>query len=250
MGEGWLECTGTSARMRPTRRRLRRRIDAAFAAAQQVICVSEPVYAHMQAIGVPIRRAAIIPNPIDDLFFRERHSDGPEHDVAVLARPSRAKSPITALRVLAAANRYRLSLRMVWIGPLGRWDLILSSLATLMGLRRLTFAGQLSREKVCDVLDATNLLLSASNREGEPLSVLEALSRGCSALLSDIPGHRPFAADAGVRLFSLADPSQAGRLLLSLLDEHVPTRRPYLREHSVEAHGRRLLELYERVSCV
>ena len=100
-------------------------------------------------------------------------------------------------------------------------------------------------DQVCDILDVTRVLLSASSREGQPLSVLEALSRQCSVLLSDIPSHRPFAQHPGVALFARSDPQKAGTMLIRLLDEHTDRPRPDLACHKVEEHGRKLMTIYE-----
>jgi glycosyltransferase involved in cell wall biosynthesis len=244
MGEDWWEGTGLFASLHPRRRRLRRRIDKAFASAQLVLCVSEAVREHMTAIRLPIRRVEFLPNPIDAVFFREDIAEGSDYDVAVVARPSRAKSPLTALRILAQARRMRPGLRMIWIGPLGRWATVLRSAARVLRLGNLRFTGGLPPELVCDLLDRTRLLLSASNREGQPLSVLEALARRCSVLLSDIPSHRQFLAHPGVRLFRLRKRADAARMLVELLEEHDRPPRPVLIEHRVEAHGQRVLRHY------
>jgi glycosyltransferase involved in cell wall biosynthesis len=245
MGEAWWECTGAFSRLRVRKRMLRSEIDRAVAAADRVICVSEAVRDHMRAIGLPTERAAILPNPISDVFFRREAAAGEPCDVVVLARPSRAKSPITALRILAAARRLRPDLRMLWIGRLGRWEAVLRNAAKLLGLRGLAFRGAASPSEVCDILDGTRVLLSASNREGQPLSVLEALARQCSALLSDIPAHRALPRDEGVVLFPSGQIENAGRALVALLDRHVRRPRPFLENHRPEAHGRELLAIYE-----
>jgi glycosyltransferase involved in cell wall biosynthesis len=247
MGEAWWECTAPTARLSPKRRQLRKRIDRAVASAKMTLCVSEVVRDHMSAIGLPIKRAEIIRNPIDNIFFRDEVAQGPMFDVAILARPSRAKSPIAALRILARAQRIRPDLRMVWIGPLGRWGPVLRSIARVLGVANLHFAGAMSPERVCDLLDRTRVLLSASNREGQPLSVLEALSRGCSVLLSDIPSHRPFARNDGARLFQLHDLSEAAAMLIKLAEAHVRRPSTKLDEHRVRQHGERILEYYRSI---
>jgi glycosyltransferase involved in cell wall biosynthesis len=244
MGEDWWEGTGLVSSLHPRRRRLRREIDKALSSAKLVLCVSEAVRDHMTAIRLPIHRVEVLPNPVDDVFFREEIAGGADYDVAVVARPSRAKSPLTALRILAEARRLRPGLRMVWIGPLGRWAPVLRSAARILRLGNFRFTGGLPPERVCDLLDRTRVLLSASNREGQPLSVLEALARKCSALLSDIPSHRPFVVHPGVRLFRPRKHADAARMLVELLEVHDLPPRPMLAEHRLEAHGRRILRQY------
>ncbi|GAA4035307.1 hypothetical protein GCM10022281_14550 [Sphingomonas rosea] len=244
MKEDWWERGGRASDFGGKRRRLRQEIDTAVAGAARVICVSEAVRDHMLAIGLPIGSAVVLGNPIDDIFFRPAGTGEERFDVAILARPSRAKSPLSALRILAEAQRRRPGLRMIWIGPLGHWDRFMRMSRRALKLPSLTFAGQLQPEEICNVLDGTRVLLSASNREGQPLSVLEALSRGCSAVLSDIPAHRPFAEEQGVTLFRERDQTAAGAVLAETVASHHRRARPALASHRVADHGRRLLDIY------
>ncbi len=52
------------------------------------------------------------------------------------------------------------------------------------------FTGVIGRERVFDVLGATDVFLSTSRGEGLPIAVLEAMACGCALVLSDIPAHR------------------------------------------------------------
>ena len=76
-----------------------------------------------------------------------------------------------------------------------------------LGLENVTFHG--FSPDVVPWLQAADLFVSASRSEGMPLAVLEALSCGCPALLSDIAPHREIAEDVQdqscVRLFDAAD---------------------------------------------
>lgn len=247
MGESWWECTDLLSTVRAHRQRLRRSIDRAVASADRLLCVSQAVCDHMATIGLPTVHSTIIPNPIDDVFFREAAATGEPFDVAVLARPSRAKSPFITLRLLGEASRRRPGLRMIWMGALGRWEPILRAYARWLGLGNLTFTGHLPATQICDYLDRTRVLVSASNREGQPLSVLEALARQCSALLSDIPAHRPFATHKGVALFPVGDAAEGGRLLCDMLTSHRRQPRIALAGHRLEEHGQALLALYRQL---
>ena len=76
-----------------------------------------------------------------------------------------------------------------------------------LGLENVTFHG--FSPDVVPWLQAADLFVSASRSEGMPLAVLEALSCGCPALLSDIAPHREIAGavhgQSCVRLFDAAD---------------------------------------------
>ena len=64
-------------------------------------------------------------------------------------------------------------------------------------------------------------------------------------MVSDIPAHRPFAQDAGVQLFTAGDVARAGRALTQLIESHLRQPRPQLACHRMDAHGSKLLVLYE-----
>lgn len=76
-----------------------------------------------------------------------------------------------------------------------------------LGLEDVVFHG--FEPDVVPWLQAADLFVSASRSEGMPLAVLEALSCGCPALLSDIAPHREIAeavqGQGCVRLFDAAD---------------------------------------------
>lgn len=77
----------------------------------------------------------------------------------------------------------------------------------VLGLENVTFHG--FEPDVVPWLQAADLFVSASRSEGMPLAVLEALSCGCPALLSDIAPHREIAeavrSQGCVRLFDASD---------------------------------------------
>lgn len=88
-----------------------------------------------------------------------------------------------------------------------------------LGLGSVTFHG--FEPNVVPWLQAADLFVSASRAEGMPLAVLEALSCGCPALLSDIAPHREIAeAVKGrgcVRLFDATDEASCASGLVDAL---------------------------------
>ena len=87
------------------------------------------------------------------------------------------------------------------------------------GLEGVTFHG--FETDVVPWLQAADLFVSASRSEGMPLAVLEALSCGCPALLSDIAPHREIAeavkGQSCVRLFDAADEKSCSHGLVDAL---------------------------------
>lgn len=246
MGEEWWECATPRAWLHPGRRKRRKDIDAAVAAAHRVLCVSEPVVAHMRDLGLPTDKCVVIPNPIGEEFLAREAAAEDSYDVCIVARASKQKRPLTLLRILAEAERIDPELRVVWVGRIGHWRGVLKSAAGLLGLRNLAFVGAVEPSTVRSILDASRVLLSASKYEGQPLAVLEALARGCSVVLSDIPAHRAsFSRLHGASFFAEGDVKGAANLLIRAVEEHVRTPRIWLEdEHGLQAHCQRIEHVY------
>ena len=190
-----------------------------------------------------------MPNPISNDFALQPEAPVIKFDVCVVARATRQKSPLTTLRILAHAKKLDPRLRIVWIGELGRWGRILRVGAILLGLRDIQFHGAVDPSRVRFVLDSSRVLLSASKQEGFGVAVLEALTRGCSALLSDIPAHREaFSQIGGTRFFSHRKVKPAAKMLVELVKDHVRKPREWLAsKYSAEEHGRRIEQVYIEV---
>jgi glycosyltransferase involved in cell wall biosynthesis len=246
IGEEWWEARSLRSWLRPARRRRRRAIGKAIAWAGRVLCVSEPVREHMRTLGLRTDRADVVPNPISAAFAAPARDTAVAYDICVVARATRQKRPLTTLRILAGAKRIDPRLRIVWIGDLGRWRKIMRAAVVLLGLRDIAFQGAVDPGRVRAVLDSSRVLLSASKQEGFGLAVLEALARGCSVLLSDIPAHRAaFAHVAGTRFFARNAVKPAARMLVDLVSRHERTPREWLaNQHSVERHGRNIERIY------
>lgn len=62
---------------------------------------------------------------------------------------------------------------------------------------RVIWTGPLARSQALSTTDRARLFLSMSKVEAQPMAVIEALTLGTRAVLSDIPEHRQVAAEAG-----------------------------------------------------
>ncbi|HEY7244827.1 MAG TPA: glycosyltransferase family 4 protein [Xanthobacteraceae bacterium] len=72
--------------------------------------------------------------------------------------------------------------------------------------------GHQGREELAQLYGHAAVFVLPSSHEGQPIAVLEALSYGCPAILSDIPAHRELAL-VGIELFPVGDiPDLADRL--------------------------------------
>jgi glycosyltransferase involved in cell wall biosynthesis len=85
--------------------------------------------------------------------------------------------------------------------------------------------GMVPPETLDELYAGARVFLAPSFQEGQPLTVLEAMTHGCCIVASDIPAHREVLGDAGV-LYPVKDADALARTLGAVLDD--PARRAEL----------------------
>jgi glycosyltransferase involved in cell wall biosynthesis len=78
--------------------------------------------------------------------------------------------------------------------------------------------GMVPPETVDELYAGARVFLAPSFQEGQPLTVLEAMTHGCCIVASDIPAHREVLGDAGV-LYPVKDAAALARTLGAVLDD-------------------------------
>ena len=76
--------------------------------------------------------------------------------------------------------------------------------------------GMVAPETVDELYAGARVFLAPSFQEGQPLTVLEAMSHGCCIVASDIPAHREVLGDAGV-LYPVKEPDALAVALAGVL---------------------------------
>lgn len=160
--------------------------------ASRVICVSEHDRAIGIAAGMPARRLVAIHNGMPDIVPEARdmpNQDGPVRVVMVarFATPKDHRTVIEAMRGVPGAV-----LDLVGDGP----DLpSVKALVAQLGMSDVVkFLG--NRSDVPAVLARSDIFVLSSDREGFPLSTLEAMRAGLPVVISDV-GGAPEAVDPG-----------------------------------------------------
>jgi glycosyltransferase involved in cell wall biosynthesis len=114
---------------------------------------------------------------------------------------------------------------------------------------RVVMLGHQSGDALAELYSHAGMFVLPSSHEGQPIAVLEALSYGCPAILSDIPAHREIGCSS-VQFFSVGDVAElASRLHETFL---APARRPVdvaEQERLMQAHdwrqiARHTLDVY------
>ena len=168
-----------------------------------VIAPSAAMLADLRALGVTMRRSAVVPNPM-------RVAPAPvaaqrEPIVVVSGRLEWRKGQDIAIRavqrMLNAGVECRLVLagRDTRTGPLD--SLMRAHLESIIepGLRgRIEFAGALGREELDALLARAACSVFPSRYENYPYAVAEAIAAGTPAIVSDVGGMRELVGDHGL----------------------------------------------------
>jgi glycosyltransferase involved in cell wall biosynthesis len=102
----------------------------------------------------------------------------------------------------------------------GRERQRLEALAREMGVAdRVRLLGRLSEQEKLDAIDAADILVGTSVREGWGLTVNEAAARGLPAVVYDIPGFRDAVVDGRTGLLVEPDPHALAAAVERLLRE-------------------------------
>lgn len=116
---------------------------------------------------------------------------------------------------------------------------------------RVHLLGRVPHEMIQLLMQAADLFLLGSHREGSGYSLIEALACGLSPVVTDIPSFRSLTGQASVgRLWACGDARSLCGSLLAIASEDRPQLRRSAREHfdaelSFAALGRKLSAAYE-----
>jgi glycosyltransferase involved in cell wall biosynthesis len=178
---------------------------AAAPLASRVICVSEHDRAIGIAAGIPARRLVTIHNGMPDIAVEPpaRPNPGAPVRIVMVARFATPKDHRTVIEAMSGVPGAVLDL--VGDGP----DLpSVRSLVSDLGMDdRVTFLG--NRNDVPTILKGSDIFVLSSDREGFPLSTLEAMRAGLPVVVSDV-GGAPEAVVPGTTGFLVAARDVAG----------------------------------------
>jgi glycosyltransferase involved in cell wall biosynthesis len=227
-------------RLRLVSRRLRR----AVAAARATICTSESELAAAGSLAGSrlAERLVLIENGIDDpgppsraMRISERAKlDLGEGEVAVLyaGQLERRKGVGDLLGALESARAEGAPL----VGLIAGDGPLREELARRTGAAGARLLGR--RDDVGALLEAADVFVMPSEREGLSLAVLEAMAKGRACVVSDGPGNPDAVGEAGL-VFSYGEPEALAGALVKLAGD------PGLRAGLGEAARRRFLERFQ-----
>jgi glycosyltransferase involved in cell wall biosynthesis len=193
-----------------------------------------------QGIG-PAGRYRVVPNGVDLARFARTPEPVPGQVIAV-GRLARQKRPDIAVRAFAAIRDRVPGATLAFVGD-GPERPAVESLVQELGLAdavRLLGA----RDDVAELLASAHCLLLASDYEGCPLSVIEAMAAGVPVVATRVGGVPEIVADGATGLLAEPrDPAGLARALAGVLTDPALARRlgDAGRERAHEQFGRELM---------
>ncbi|MWL88192.1 MULTISPECIES: glycosyltransferase family 4 protein [unclassified Cupriavidus] len=148
------------------------------------ICVAEAERAMANRLPIREDRISVIPNGIADVAERAHPAD-PLRRMVTVMRLASPKRPDILIEAFAAAQLPDCELVIAGDGP---QRASLERLASQLAPGRVRFAGGV--DNIPALLASAQLFLLASDHEGFPISILEAMRAGLPVIASDLPGIR------------------------------------------------------------
>jgi teichuronic acid biosynthesis glycosyltransferase TuaC len=182
----------------------RRMIAWAIRHAGQVVTVSRALRTELVKLGIEESRVDVLPNGVDlELFSDDRRPavrEGPERVLLVVGHLKPGKGHALVLQALRSLTDC--VVRFAGDGPIRR---LLEEQASTLGVTaRVQFLGSVPHTRLADHYRRADALILASEREGMPNVILEALACGTPVVATSVGGVAEIMTDpvAGVLLES------------------------------------------------
>lgn len=200
-----------------------------LARADRIWCTTRYLEEHALARGAPADRVRILPNRVDLAEFahpdagrvralRERYAIPPHAPVVLsVARLDPEKDPLTILRAFSRLSHT--GARLVLVGDGELRETVEREAARVGYSERVVIAGFRPREEISAFLHLADCFVLASEYEGFPFALAEALAAGVPVISSDLPHIGELLDGTGATRFRVGDPvALADRISEALAD--------------------------------
>jgi teichuronic acid biosynthesis glycosyltransferase TuaC len=234
----------------------KQQIQAAFPAIDRLITVSAALGERAQAIGFPADRIAVLRNGVDDQVFQ------PVDGSAWRARAAGAKFVIASVGNLIPLKGHDLVIQALQsipdahllIAGQGPERGALEALAERSGLReRVHMVGTMPQDQLKALYSAADVLVLASEREGWPNVLLEAMACGTPVVATNVGGIPEIVTQpAAGRIAPVRTADALAACLRDLLANRADraTVRAYVQTYSWDDTISKQVALYESVAAL
>jgi glycosyltransferase involved in cell wall biosynthesis len=166
-------------------------------ASEVIVCAAEQVDIVSSLYGVSSERIRIIPNAVSELFFTDVTSSRTSGQTLRLLYVGRLAPQKRVDRIIEALSLLSIPYMLTLIGDGEEYDALVE-LARKRKISAVTFLGTQTHEEVRNAYRTHDALIISSDREGMPLTVLEAMASGLPIIATDVVGLRDLVADVGI----------------------------------------------------
>jgi glycosyltransferase involved in cell wall biosynthesis len=235
--------------------RLGERVGMIFANSR--IAVSRELAHRMERIyRVPVRaipNGIAKPQQVRSTAILQSFGLAPYRYVLMVARIDEQKRQLDLLQAFARAEQNGWKLALAGGADYGG-DYARAVLDCARKTPGVVILGHQSGEELAQLYMHAGVFVLPSSHEGQPIAVLEALSYGCTAILSDIPAHQDLALP-GIELFPVGDIASLADRLQTCLRRSAKQRLDAAeRERVMRAHdwgyiAQKTLDVYIAALC-
>ena len=161
--------------------------------------VSRQVCNELEEIGINKERITYIPNGVNTKLFKPSNDKKslrkkfaiPEDDLIILSfgRLTEAKQPFKLIEVFSVIEKEIKDTTLVIAGKGGLFEKT-KELVRQKKLKNVRFLGYVDEKDKPDLYACSDYYIMTSKYEGQPLTLLEAMSLGLSCIVSNIPNLR------------------------------------------------------------
>lgn len=233
------------------RRALGRNLFAFFGAGiygecDAAIAVTDAEADYMRVVfGAAADKVHAIPNGADDVFFDSTIAPESRDSLLYVGYICERKNSVAVAKAAVAAG---VPITFAGGAPFGEADAYVAEFKSLVDGTRVSWLGEISdRRRLAALIRGSRGVVLASQNEGLPLSVLEALACGKPVLCSNLPNLRAYYGDA----IDYCHQPDRPEFLAELKTFNRRCQEGYRREFAVprwDDVGRAILDIYGRVS--
>jgi glycosyltransferase involved in cell wall biosynthesis len=165
----------------------------------------------------------VIQNGVDLIRFHPKINDKKNKKTVILsvARISDVKNQLLIIKAIPEIIKHNKNIEFQFVGQLED-ETYLRQINEFIKLNKIEeyvkIIGPVKNEALANYYQNSDIFISASNAEGLPLTVLEAMASGCAIILSDIGPHKEIQKNQEIIFFKKDDLDDLRKKLIGILD--------------------------------